>query len=98
MKEDIAAVACQAENQRRAKLPRLPYGSARADTIALGFITGRDAAGGGGIGRNDGDGPAPQGGIVLLLDAGEKGIHVNEKLAESHGDGLSSRIMDYNPQ
>jgi hypothetical protein len=33
-----------------------------------------------------------------LLDAGEKGIHVNEKLAESHGNSLSSRVMDYNPQ
>ena len=97
VKEDITAVACQAQNQVRTKLPRLPDRGTRADTVALGFITGCDAAGRRGIGWNDGDRPTPQGGIVLLLDAGEKGIHVDEKLAESHGFAFPVGIMDYNP-
>src|SRR5262249_52489132 len=58
----------------------------------LRLVAGGDAAGRFRQHRDDGDGPAPQLGPVLLLHRGEEGVHVDEQIPKWHRPPLSARV------
>ena len=91
---DVAAMVGNTEDEMRAEGAGLPDGCAGADTVTFGFVAGGDAAGSRGIGGDDGDGASTELRMVLLFDAGEEGIHIDEKLAEGHELYLSEAIRN----